>query len=40
LAITKHIAMRHEADLQIESRLQQGSTFSLVFPKRRVADAT
>jgi len=40
LAITKHIAMRHEADLQIESRLKQGSTFSLVFPKSRVAHAT
>ena len=40
LAITKHIAMRHEADLQIDSRLKQGSTFSLVFPKSRVARAT
>ena len=40
LAITKHIAMRHEADLQIESRLKQGSTFNLVFPKSRVAHAT
>jgi len=40
LAITKHIAMRHEADLQIESRLKQGSTFKLVFPKSRVAHAT
>ncbi|MFO7746785.1 MAG: phosphate regulon sensor histidine kinase PhoR [Orrella sp.] len=31
LAITKHIAMRHGAQLVIDSRLGQGSTFSLVF---------
>jgi len=31
LAITKHIAMRHGAQLVIESRLGRGSTFSLVF---------
>lgn len=37
LAITKHVAMRHEAELQIQSRLQQGSTFSLVFPQSRLA---
>ena len=40
LAITKHIAMRHEADFQIESRLKQGSTFSLVFPENRLSRAT
>ncbi|HEY7804125.1 MAG TPA: ATP-binding protein, partial [Orrella sp.] len=40
LAITKHIAMRHEADFQIESRLKQGSTFSLVFPENRLSHAT
>lgn len=37
LAITKHVAMRHEAELQIQSRLKQGSTFSLVFPQSRLA---
>lgn len=37
LAITKHVAMRHDAELQIESRLQKGSTFSLVFPQSRIA---
>ncbi len=40
LAITKHIAMRHEAELQIQSRLKQGSTFSLVFPQNRLTRAT
>lgn len=36
LAITKHVAMRHDADLKIQSKLGQGSTFSLVFPSKRV----
>ena len=40
LAITKHIAMRHDAELQIQSRLQQGSTFSLVFAQSRLTRAT
>lgn len=40
LAITKHIAMRHEADFQIESRLKEGSTFSLVFPTTRLSHTT
>jgi two-component system phosphate regulon sensor histidine kinase PhoR len=40
LAITKHIAMRHSAQLNIESRLGKGSTFSLVFPVERVAPTT
>ena len=40
LAITKHVAMRHEAELQIQSRLQQGSTFSLVFPSSRLTRTT
>lgn len=40
LAITKHVAMRHEAQLQIESRLQQGSTFSLLFPRSRLTHTT
>ncbi|MDX3906881.1 MAG: phosphate regulon sensor histidine kinase PhoR [Pigmentiphaga sp.] len=36
LAITKHIAMRHEAELDIASELGQGSTFMLRFPESRV----
>ena len=40
LAITKHIAMRHDAELNIESRLNHGSTFSLVFPESRLRRAT
>jgi two-component system phosphate regulon sensor histidine kinase PhoR len=35
LAITKHIALRHGAQLVIESRLGRGSTFSLVFEPKR-----
>ncbi|MYN12958.1 phosphate regulon sensor histidine kinase PhoR [Pusillimonas sp. TS35] len=37
LAITKHVAMRHNAELRIQSRFGAGSTFSLVFPRSRVA---
>jgi two-component system phosphate regulon sensor histidine kinase PhoR len=40
LAITKHIAIRHEARLEIESRLGQGSTFSLVFGSNRITSRT
>ena len=40
LAITKHVAMRHEAQLEIESRLKQGSVFSLVFPQGRLSRTT
>lgn len=36
LAITKHVAMRHGAELHIRSRLGAGSTFSLDFPPARV----
>jgi two-component system phosphate regulon sensor histidine kinase PhoR len=36
LAIVKHIAMRHQAQLEIASEEGKGSTFSLVFPARRV----
>lgn len=39
LAITKHVAMRHDAELRIKSRYGSGSTFSLVFPPRRVVRA-
>ncbi len=33
LAITKHIVHRHNAQLKIESTLNKGSTFSIIFPK-------
>lgn len=36
LAIVKHVAQRHGAQLSIDSKLGQGSTFSLVFPAMRV----
>jgi len=39
LAITKHVAMRHNAELNIRSRLGAGSVFSLEFPPSRVAMA-
>ncbi len=40
LAIVKHIAMRHQAHLDIVSEEGKGSTFSIVFPlKRRCAEA-
>ncbi|NQX89038.1 MAG: phosphate regulon sensor histidine kinase PhoR [Halioglobus sp.] len=32
LAIVKHVAAAHDAQLQIDSRLGEGSTFTLVFP--------
>jgi two-component system phosphate regulon sensor histidine kinase PhoR len=35
LAIVKHIAMRHQARLEIASEEGKGSTFSLVFPAKR-----
>ena len=34
LAIVKHVAAAHEAALRIESKLGEGSTFTLVFPRR------
>lgn len=40
LAITKHVAMRHDAQLDIQSKLGAGSTFSLIFLPDRVLDAT
>ena len=33
LAITKHIVHHHNAQLKIESALDKGSTFSIIFPK-------
>jgi two-component system phosphate regulon sensor histidine kinase PhoR len=36
LAIAKHVTQRHGAQLRIESRLGQGSTFAIVFPANRV----
>ena len=38
LAIVKHIANRHQAQLLIESTPGKGSTFTLRFPKDRVAN--
>ncbi len=40
LAITKHIAMRHDAELEIDSVLGKGSTFCLRFPAERVSVAS
>jgi len=37
LAIVKHIAMRHQAKLEVLSGEGKGSTFSLVFPVKRVS---
>jgi len=36
LSIAKHVLLRHDAQLQIESELGRGSTFSCVFPAARV----
>lgn len=36
LAIVKHIASRHNANLKIESEVEVGSSFSLVFPSQRL----
>jgi len=36
LAITKHIAMRHDAELDITSQPGHGSTFTLRFPAARI----
>ena len=36
LAIVKHVAQRHGAELQIESQLGQGSSFSIKFPSSRI----
>lgn len=36
LAITRHVVVRHQAELNIKSRYGAGSTFSIHFPKERV----
>ncbi len=36
LAIVKHVLLRHQAELEIHSVLNQGSTFTFVFPAERV----
>lgn len=36
LAITRHVAVRHEAELNIKSRYGMGSTFSFNLPQERV----
>jgi len=36
LSIVKHILVRHQAKLEIESEFGKGSTFSVVFPKARL----
>ncbi len=36
LAITKHILIRHNAKLQITSKVNKGSTFSIIFPQECV----
>jgi two-component system, OmpR family, phosphate regulon sensor histidine kinase PhoR len=36
LAIVKHVAQRHGGELRIESRLGQGSTFTVVLPPHRI----
>jgi two-component system phosphate regulon sensor histidine kinase PhoR len=36
LAIVKHVLLRHQAELDIESQLGEGSTFSVRLPARRV----
>lgn len=39
LAIVKHVAMRHQAKLEVLSEDGKGSTFSLVFPGKRLKAA-
>jgi two-component system, OmpR family, phosphate regulon sensor histidine kinase PhoR len=36
LAIVKHVLLRHQAELDVESRLGEGSTFSVRLPAKRV----
>ncbi len=39
LAIVKHIAIRHQAKLDVASEENKGSTFALVFPAKRIAQS-
>jgi two-component system phosphate regulon sensor histidine kinase PhoR len=39
LAIVKHVAVSHQAELDIRSEFGEGSTFSLIFPYGQVVDA-
>lgn len=38
LAIVKHVLARHHARLEVSSELEKGSTFSVSFPRERVAE--
>lgn len=40
LAIVKHVAMRHQAKIEVVSEEGKGSTFSLVFPIKRALPAS
>ena len=40
LSIVKHVLLRHDAQLLIESELGKGSTFTCVFPPDRIVRAT
>ncbi|MDH3514478.1 MAG: phosphate regulon sensor histidine kinase PhoR [Gammaproteobacteria bacterium] len=40
LSIVKHVLLRHDASLEIESEIGQGSTFRCVFPASRVISKT
>ena len=37
LAIVKHVLLRHNAKLQIESKLGEGSKFTCIFPANRIS---
>jgi two-component system phosphate regulon sensor histidine kinase PhoR len=36
LALAKHVLLRHQATLEIQSELGKGSVFTCVFPKKRI----
>ena len=40
LSIVKHILIRHQAKLDINSEFGKGSTFSVIFPKSRAVQKT
>ena len=40
LAIVRHAVVNHEADIDVESRLGEGSTFTMRFPSSKVATVT